>query len=388
VVRGRRRPLIARERRRVEAIGRGLSGRSGRRAHRLRPPFTFPLSSLTPFAPTRRPHFTMSHAPRLDEPGAVHHVWSRGVARCDIYLDDFDRARFLAIVAHVLKEAHGRCLAWALMSNHYHLLLETGRDPLPRVMQRINQRHAESFNRRHDRVGHLFQDRFGSDRVGDDRHLATLIAYIHLNPVRARIVADVEALAAHPWAGHAALVGRTPRRFHDVDRALAAFGDGRRAARRGVIATMTAVHERWLRGGEVATPRIDIPTSAQARDRAYGVRGVRGRRRFVERVTDELQSRSIRHARFRRAGWSADAVAVHVARRLGARIDDVREGRRTAAETRARAVAAYLAWHCVGATQAEIGRAVGVGFSAISRAIGRGRRQFESIGEEVGGFFK
>jgi chromosomal replication initiation ATPase DnaA len=81
-------------------------------------------------------------------------------------------------------------------------------------------------------------------------------------------------------------------------------------------------------------------------------------------------------------------VAVHVARRLGARIDDVREGRRTAAETRARAVAAYLAWHCVGATQAEIGRAVGVGFSSISRAIGRGRRQFESIGEEVGEFFK
>ena len=95
----------------------------------------------------------MSHSPRLDEPGALHHVWSRGVARCDIYVDDRDRARFLEIVALVLKEAHGRCLAWALMGNHHHLVIETGRDPLPRVMQRINQRHAQSFNRRHDRVG-------------------------------------------------------------------------------------------------------------------------------------------------------------------------------------------------------------------------------------------
>ncbi len=330
----------------------------------------------------------MSHAPRLDEPGALHHVWSRGVARCDIYADDRDRRRFLDLVAHVLKEAHGRCLAWALMSNHYHLLLETGRDPLPRVLQRINQRHAQTFNRRHDRVGHLFQDRYGSDRVGDDRHLATLIAYIHLNPVRAGVVRDVAALASHPWTGHAALAGRAPRRFHDADRALAAFGDARREARRGLVATMTAVHERWLHGGEGATPLVEISSSAQARDRAYGVRRVRGRRQFVERVARELESRSVRHARFRRAGWTADAVAVHVARRLGARVDDVREGRRTASETRARAVAAYLAWHCVGATQAEIGRAVGVGFSAISRAIARGRRQFESLDEGVGEFFK
>jgi len=328
----------------------------------------------------------MSHSPRLDGPGALHHVWSRGVARCDIYLDDRDRARFLDIVALVLKEAHGRCLAWALMSNHYHLLLETGRDPLPRVMQRINQRYAAWFNRRYDRVGRLFQDRYGSDRVGDDRHLATLIAYIHLNPVRAGIVRDVDALASYPWTGHAALVGRTPRRFHDVDRALAAFGDARRVARRGVIATMTAVHERWLRGGEVATPLVELSSAAQAHDRAYGVRRVRGRWQFVERVAAELEARGVRHARFRRAGWTADAVAVHVARRLGARIDDVREGRRTAAETQARAVAAWLAWHCVGATMVEIGRALGVGAPAIAMAIGRGRRQFEMRGEGVGEF--
>lgn len=330
----------------------------------------------------------MSHAPRLDEPGALHHIWARGVARCDIYLDDVDRERFLEIVALVLREAHGRCLAWALMSNHYHLLLETGRDALPRVMQRINQRYATWFNRRHGRVGHLFQDRFGSDRVGDDRHLATLVAYIHLNPVRAGIVPDVDALAAYPWTGHAALAGRTPRRFHHVDRALSAFGDARREARRGLRATMVAVHDRWLRGGEVAAPLVEVSSAAQAHDRAYGVRRVRGRWRFVERVAAELEARSVRHARFRRAGWTADAIAVQVALRLGARIDDVRAGRRTAAETRARAVAAYLAWHCVGETMEGVARALGVGAPAVSAAIGRGRRHFESLGEEVGEFLK
>jgi REP element-mobilizing transposase RayT len=322
----------------------------------------------------------MSHAPRLDGPGALHHVWTRGVDRCDIYLDDADRRRFLATVALVLKEGRGRCLAWALMSNHYHLLVETGRAPLSRVMQRVNQRHAWWFNRRHARTGHLFEGPFGSDRVGDDEHLATLVSYIHLNPVRAGIVPDVAALASYPWTGHAALMGRTPQPFHDADRALAAFGDTRRSARRGVRECVAAVHSRGMQfDGDAGAVAFD--SGVQSRDRAYGVRRVRGRWRFIDRVTRDMEARDVRHARFRRAGWTADAVAVRAAQRLGARIDDVREGRRTSAETRARAVAAYLAWRCVGATQVDIGRALGVTGAAVSASIDRGRRLFESRGE-------
>jgi putative transposase len=328
----------------------------------------------------------MSHAPRLDGPGALHHVWARGVDRCDIYRDDADRRRFLATVALVLKEGHGRCLAWALMSNHYHMIVETGRDTLSRLMQRINQRYAQSFNRRHGRTGHLFEGPFGSDRVGDDEHLATLVAYVHLNPVRAGIVADPAALETYPWTGHAALMGgRTPQPCHDADRALAAFGEGRRAARRGVRECVAAVHARGVRI-EGRAGAVEFDSGVQAHDRVYGVRRVRGRWRFIDRVTREMEARDVRHARFRRAGWTADAVAVHAAQRLGARIDDVREGRRTGAETRARAVAAYLAWHCVAATKVEIGRALGVSGPAVSLAIGRGRRLFEARGEEVGEF--
>jgi REP element-mobilizing transposase RayT len=327
----------------------------------------------------------MSHAPRLDEPGALHHVWTRGVDRCDLYLDDADRRSFLATIALVLKETHGRCLAWTLMSNHYHLLVETGRKPLSNVMQRINQRHARWFNRRHARTGHLFEGPFDSDRVGDDEHLATLVAYIHLNPVRAGMVPDVAALATYPWTGHAALMGRTPQPCHDVDRALAAFGETRRLARRGVRECVAAVHARGLRmDGDVG--EVSFDSGVQARERVYGVRRVQGRWRFIDRVTRDMEARDVRHARFRRAGWTADAVAVRVAQRLGARIDDVREGRRTSAETRARAVAAYLAWHCVGATQADIGRAVGVTGQAVSPAINRGRRWFEALGEGVAEF--
>ena len=327
----------------------------------------------------------MSNGPRLDEPGALHHVWTRGVDRCPIYLDDADRRRFLATVALVLKEGHGRCLAWALMDNHYHLLLETGGQPLWRVMQRINQRHAQWFNRRHGRTGHLFEGPYDSARVGDDEHLATLVAYIHLNPVRAGMVSDVAALESYPWTGHAALMGRTPQPCHDADRALAAFGETRRTARRGVRECVAAVHARGMqmkgRAGEVT-----FDAGVQARDRVYGVRRVRGRWRFIDRVTRDMEARDVRHARFRRAGWTADAVAVCAAQRLGARIDDVREGRRTSAETRARAVAAYLAWHCVGATKVEIGRALGVTGPAVSMAIGRGRRLFDAGGEGVAEF--
>jgi putative transposase len=119
--------------------------------------------------------------------------------------------------------------AWALLPNHAHLMVRTGTRPLPRSMRSLLTGYAGGFNRRHRRAGHLFQNRYKSIVVQADQYQLELTRYIHLNPLRAKVVADLRALERYPWTGHSALVGRVPRPWQDTATILAHFG--RRMAR-------------------------------------------------------------------------------------------------------------------------------------------------------------
>src|SRR6185436_2190241 len=99
---------------------------------------------------------------RLDHPGATHHVTARGIERSSLFADDYDRASFVRTLSRVLPSSGMRCLAWALMTNHIHLVVQTGAVPLWKVFHRVLTIHAIRFNRRHERVGHLMQNRFDS----------------------------------------------------------------------------------------------------------------------------------------------------------------------------------------------------------------------------------
>ena len=162
---------------------------------------------------------------RLDAPGCVHHVIQRGVERRVTFVDDSDRHDFLRRLDAVLPDEGVRCLAWVLMPNHFHLVLQTGTRPLWKALHRIGTGYSMRFNRRHERVGHLVQNRFWSRNARDDADVKNLIRYVHRNPLRAGLVRSIHELARHPWCGHAALAGTRPsRRFHSVDAALAYFG--------------------------------------------------------------------------------------------------------------------------------------------------------------------
>ena len=136
----------------------------------------------------------MPRQARIDAPGALHHLIIRGIDRTDIFLDDRDRENFLERLSDLLLESQTPCYAWALMSNHAHLLLRTGRAPIAAIMRRLLTGYAVSFNRGHRRHGHLFQNRYKSLLCEEERYLRQLVAYIHLNPLRAHMVADVGAL--------------------------------------------------------------------------------------------------------------------------------------------------------------------------------------------------
>jgi putative transposase len=148
----------------------------------------------------------MPRKARLDAPGILQHVMARGIERRKIFWDDKDRTLFLERLAIILEETQTQCYAWALIPNHFHLLLRTGPTPLGTVMRRLMTGYAVTFNRRHRRAGHLFQNRYKSVVCEEDPYLLELIRYIHLNPLRAKLVKDLKALDKYPWTGHSALL--------------------------------------------------------------------------------------------------------------------------------------------------------------------------------------
>ena len=127
----------------------------------------------------------MARPLRLEYAGAVYHVTARGDAREEIFADDADRERFLAILGATVLRLGWKCHAYCLMDNHYHLLIETPTAGLSQGMRQINSTYTQSFNRRHGRVGHVLQGRYKAIIIERDSYLLELSRYIVLNPVRA-----------------------------------------------------------------------------------------------------------------------------------------------------------------------------------------------------------
>ena len=146
----------------------------------------------------------MARPLRLEYSGAIHHVTSRGNAQAPIFLDDEDRASFLAVLAECIARFTWICHAYCLMDNHYHLIIETPDANLSAGMRQLNGVYTQRFNRRHGRVGHIFQGRFKAILVERDSYLLELCRYVVLNPVRARMVRDASQYA---WSSHLATMG-------------------------------------------------------------------------------------------------------------------------------------------------------------------------------------
>jgi REP element-mobilizing transposase RayT len=148
----------------------------------------------------------MARPLRIEFPGAVYHVTSRGNARQDIVADDRDRRQWQAVLAQVIDRYSWVCHAYCLMDNHYHLLIETPQPNLSLGMRQLNGRYTQAYNRRHHRVGHLLQGRFRSILVEKEAHLLELCRYVVLNPVRAKLVPHPRQWA---WSSYRVTVGES-----------------------------------------------------------------------------------------------------------------------------------------------------------------------------------
>lgn len=169
----------------------------------------------------------MARPLRIEFKGAFYHITSRGNAQQAIFLDEKDFTDFLRVLCSVVKRYHFLLHTYCLMNNHYHLLIETPEANLSKGMRQLNGLYTQRFNKRHKRVGHLFQGRYKAILVDKDNYLLELSRYIALNPIRAKIVKD---LKDYKWSSYQATIGHKGIPCLTTDWLLSQFGNKQKAS--------------------------------------------------------------------------------------------------------------------------------------------------------------
>ena len=169
--------------------------------------------------------FVMARPLRIEYPGAVYHVTSRGNEKKPVFKDDTDRGNFLNILQHVNKRYNWICHAYCLMTNHFHLLIETPDGNLSLGMRQLNGVYTQLFNKRHGRTGHLFQGRYKAILIQKDSHLLEVCRYVVLNPIRAKMVEQPEEWK---WSSYLTTAGKAkPHPCLTIDWVLGQFNGKR-----------------------------------------------------------------------------------------------------------------------------------------------------------------
>ena len=311
----------------------------------------------------------MPRQPRLDLPDVLHYVIVRGIERRDIFADDADKEHFLARLSSLLTNSATKCFAWALMSNHFHLLLMPTAVTLAETMRRLLTSYAVYFNRKYQRSGHLFQNRYKSIVCEEEPYFLEIVRYIHLNPLRAGMVGDLEALERYRWSGHAVLLGRVTMEGQETDTVLSRFGKSRVRAQRGYrqfIADGVATGRRDdLIGGGLKRSLLGCGASREII--AYDDR-VLGSGDFVEMVSPGNDGVE----RGKRPPSLTD-LCQKICSATGVTPEQLRSPGKERTVARARAIFCCLAFTKYGYTGKAAGQEVGLGPVGASRAVRRGR---------------
>jgi len=315
---------------------------------------------------------------RVDYPSAINHVMVRGVAGMPIFADDQDRYVFLSRANELFDGVRARTVVWSLMPNHAHQQTQTLASPLSKVMHRQDTAYAQYFNKRHDRKGHVFQNRYKSLLVADEDYLFRLIRYVLLNPIRASIVADLDELGDYRWTSYPALMGRTRPLAFDLEFTLNLFGQNPVEAR--------ARLRDWLQAGVDEDDEIGLlvtrpPGRPRKEDRSAVLTSriaarnsfVSGNPTFVADVLARAGTASARSTRLGNEGWAVDSVLLAACVATGADPRDVRQGRRLAEASAARAITAWISHNYLRETFTAMSDCLGVTPNALARASLRGR---------------
>ena len=317
----------------------------------------------------------MPRQPRLDVEGALHHVIVRGIERSPIFKDNKDRQRFVDRLADLVGATGTKVYAWALIPNHFHLLLRSGASGLPTFMRRLLTGYAITFNKRHNRSGHLFQNRYKSIICEEDPYFLELVRYIHLNPLRSRVVRTINELDAYPWSGHRCLLGRASVPWQDGDSVLIRFGQKEKAARtayrRFMEKGVSQGHRPELTGGGLVRSLGGMQQVLERRnkkDRVATDERILGAGDFVKKLIEKAKENRTYLSRSERIEKMEQFINERC-RERGIRVEALTGGSKAGMIPKLRSDLAVLLVNELGISYAEIARRLGISTPRVSKII-------------------
>jgi REP element-mobilizing transposase RayT len=292
----------------------------------------------------------MARKPRLHYPGAVYHVILRGNGKQDVFFEDQDRYRFYLLLQEGVERYRHRVHAFCLMTNHIHLVVQIADIPLSRIMQNLSFRYTRWVNWRHDRSGHLFQGRYKAVLVDGDSYLLELVRYVHLNPVRAKMVPTPED---YPWTSQRAYCGRETLPWLATEPTLAMFSGNKERAIQAFAAFI------WDGMAQGRRPEFHGEGAADSR--------VFGDEEFVERMTGEGRAAA--------GKISFEDVLMAICRRYSISPGDLARAGKERAAARARSMAAWVVQDVPSVTLRELAARTGRDVSSLSAGAQRLQRR-------------
>jgi len=320
----------------------------------------------------------MPRQARLDSPGTLHHVIFRGIEKRNIFDDKYDRANMISRMEELVKETDIKIYAWSLMTNHVHILLKSGHCGLSRFMRRLLTGYAISYNIRHRRYGHLFQNRYKSIICDEDAYFQELVRYIHLNPLRAGLVKKMGELDRYPWSGHGSLMGNKKREWQDVDYVLSWFSKTKKAARKRYRVYVSEGIEEGKRDNLVGGGLIrtlggwsQVLSHRKNGQKIVTDQRILGQGDFVKRILSEADKRIKSQLSVNERLIIAEKRIHEVCNTEGVNIEELKGGSRRAhiSDLRKRLAIELISEH--GLSLAESARQLGVSTPAISKIMTR-----------------
>jgi len=306
----------------------------------------------------------------------LHHVILRGIEKRKIFGDNLDREAFVNRMGQLALETKTKIYAWSLLTNHAHILLRSGPEGLPRYMRRLLTGYAQAYNRCHKRYGHLFQNRYKSIVCEEDVYFQELVRYIHLNPLRAGLVQNLEQLDRYPWSGHGVVMGKANHSWQDVDYVLSWFGkragQARRIYRRFVSEGIKEGHRPELVGGGLIRSLggwSAVTSLRRSGQKALTDERILGTDDFVERILGEAGHNTKHLFSSRLWGKEVRQLIEERCQQEGIVMRELQMGSRRGVIP---GIRSDLAWKLArewGIPLAEIARQLGVSTSAISQIL-------------------
>jgi len=323
----------------------------------------------------------MPRKARIDAPGALHHIIIRGIERKKIFQDDVDRENFLHRLGVILNDTSTYCFAWVLIPNHVHLLLRTGSIPLATVMRRLLTGYAISYNRRHRRHGQLFQNRYKSILCQEDLYLLELVRYIHLNPLRAKLVSDLKQLEKYPYSGHSIILGKNKNNWQNVDYVLRFFAYKASMARRLYRAFVKeGIHEgrkpNLVGGGLIRSSGgwSTVKALRKSQMRLKGDERILGDSDFVEKILEAGQKKIDRRNSLEALGYDLNKIVQRVADLLVVGPEEVLALGKHPQRVKARSSLCYWTTRELGMSMTELAGKLGLSQPTVSISAKRGEK--------------